>query len=42
VVVVGCRPNINVETSSANSICFAFTPSGRQSQHAPRLPVRAR
>ena len=39
VVVVGCRPNINVETSSANSICFASTPPGRQSQHAPRLPV---
>jgi hypothetical protein len=42
VVVVGCRPNINVETSSANSILFASTPPGRQSQHAPRLPVRAR
>src|SRR5947207_4868326 len=26
VVVGGCRPNINVENSSANSICFAFTP----------------
>ena len=39
VVVVGCRPNNNVETSSANSICFASTPPGRQSQPAPRLPV---
>ena len=39
VVVGGCLPNINVETSSANSICFASTPPGRQSQHAPRLPV---
>jgi hypothetical protein len=42
VVVGGCRPNINVEKNSANSICFAFTPPGRQSQHTPRLPVRAR